>query len=85
LQEDSYYYFSLAVWVFDAKVVPQFKEILQQYFKANFDNVWYCITSQTEITTEQTFRVELATLKKRYGNLPPQKNIEHLQKKYRYL
>jgi len=85
VRDDTYFYFGLCVWTFDQRVIPKLKEILQEFFKKEFDDVWHIITSQTELSYEQRFRIELAELKKKCGNKINKDNLEKIQIKYRYL
>lgn len=82
---DSYFYFGLAVWSFDQKVVPVYKERLQTVLKSEFDRAWEIITSQTVITEEQQMRVELAELKRASGGAVNSKKLQEFQTKYGHL
>ncbi len=85
LRDDTYFYFGLCVWTFDQRAVPKLKEILQAFFKTDFEEAWHIITSQTELTYEQKFRIELTKLKKKYGDEIKKEELQRMQENYRYL
>lgn len=83
--DESYAYFSLSVWSFDQKVVPVYTEKLKNYFGERFSEIWEIITSQTKLTEDQEMRIELAGIKKSFGEEIPVHQILSFQNKYRYL
>lgn len=85
VRDDTYFYFGLCVWTFDQRVVPKLKERLQNLLKEDFDESWHIITSQTELSNEQKFRIDIAELKKRYGDKIKKEELQKIQENYRYL
>ncbi len=82
---ESYYHFILVIWAFEKEVLPEFESQLKDYFQQDFEKNNIILTSQTQLTNEQKFRIELATLKVKYGSQIPKQKLESLQNKWRYL
>ena len=84
-KDDTAFYFGLSVWSFEQKVVPEFEKILKTFFGNNYDSFWQIITAPTQLSDEQKFRIELANLKREYGDDLPDSVLQSTYQKYRYL
>lgn len=82
---NTYYHFLLTIWAFEQEALPCLEKELLEHFKDDFKRIQMCVTAQTELTNEQKFRIELATLKQQYGDSLPKESLEILWKKWRYL
>ena len=83
-QDETYFYFSLAVWSFEQKTLPVLEATMKKYYGSGFEKAWETIVSQTELTEEQQMRIDIASLK----NNPPddlKEKLSELQTKYRHL
>jgi phosphohistidine swiveling domain-containing protein len=75
----------MSIWSFEQVVLPEFENKLRGYFGESFEEAWHVISGATELFDEQKFRIELAELKQKYGEVLPEDMLNEMQTKYRYL
>jgi phosphohistidine swiveling domain-containing protein len=84
-QDETCFYFGMSIWSFENKALSELEKRVKELYGKDFDAAWHIITSPTELSDEQKFRIELAELKHKHSADLSSADLTAIQQKYRYL